>query len=596
MSKGDYTKDWELYIAGKAYNNKIEPNIYDTATANIEFFHGNQWRNVGGDENMPKPTINLIKRITTFLIASLTTSKTKIHFEPLLYSKNKDEEEMDISDFVNAQVSNLLEKFKMDFKIKDALFDGALTGDMCAHLYFDMSKKPYGGSGQFKDIKGEICLELIDGTNVYFGNANNRKTEDQPYIIIAGRDTAESLRAEAKRYKQNEQDINNIQQDNNYQEQVSDSGKIEVETDQYGKALYIIVYRKKKIRRPVLDAMGEPQVDEKGIPVTEEVETILASKSVENTYIYKDIDTGLSYYPVAWGNWEKQKNQYHGRALVTGILPNQIFINRMFAMVMYHLMMSAFPKAVYNADVIPNWDNSVGSAIAMRGADISTNIKNIAGYLEPGNMSNQIVQVIEMAMAYTKETLGISDVAMGNTKLDNTSAIIAIQKSSSIPLENPKANLYEWLEDIGQIILDMMSTYYGKRPILVEKDGEKTVREFDFNQLKDTWLSVRADVGESSYWSEIAALQTLDNLLASQHIDFIQYLERVPEELIPQKQQLISTIKQRMQQVPGISDPSALIAQLSPEEQQSFMSAPPEVQQQILAQLQAPQGGQMPPM
>jgi hypothetical protein len=429
-------------------------------------------------------------------------------------------------------------------------------------------------------IEGEICLELVDGTNVFLGNANNPNMDAQPYVIIAGRDMVQNLREEAKQFKQNDQEVNSIQSDKNYNEQASDNGKIEVDADEYGKAQYIIVYRKKKIQKEVVDDFGNKTM--------ETTYTITASKSVETAYIYKDVDTGLQYYPVAWGNWERQKNTYHGRALATGLLPNQIFINRMFAMVMYHLMMTAFPKAVYNADLIDVWDNEIGSAIGVSGMDTSANIRNIAGYLEPGNMSNQIIQTIELAMQYTKETMGISDVAMGaieNPK--NTSAIIAVQKSSAIPLENPKANLYEWIEDIGRILFDMMGAYYGERPLVVDIKGQKQLVTYDFKQFKQQWLNVRADVGESSYWSEIASLQTLDSLLDREKIEFLDYLERVPDEYIPQKQELISKIKEQVaQQEQMAADPQMAIAQLTPEEQQKFYAAPPEIQQQILAQLQ----------
>lgn len=598
----EQTKDWELYTAGKSYNNRLEPNYYDTVTANTEFLNGNQWRNLQVDK-LPQPVFNIIKRITTFFVASLTSSKTKLHFEPLIHSEMT-EGELSPSDIANAQIQNLMEKFKMDFKIKDALFDAATTGDACAHLYFDMNKKPYGKA--FGDIKGEICLELVDGSNVFFGNANNSKVEGQPYIIISGRDMVSNLKAEAKRYKKNQGNPEEIQSDSNTQEQTGDAGKIEVEDidiegEDNSKALYIIVYRKKTVKRTKKDKFGGDILNDLGKPVTEEVVSITASKSVEHAYIYKDVDTGLETYPVAWMNWEKQKNQYHGRALVTGMLPNQIFINRMFAMVMYHLMMSAFPKAVYNADMIQEWNNEVGAAIPVYGADIGTNIKNIAGYLEPGNMSAQIMQAIELAMEYTKETLGASDGALGNVNPDNTSAIIAVQKSSAIPLEVPKANLYEWIEDIGHILFDMMGTYYGERPVIVEVEGQKQPIDFDFNKFKDMWFNIRADVGESSYWSEIAALQTLDVLLQQQRIEFVDYLERVPDEYIPQKQELISKIKQQMQAMEQQADQTfeQHIAALSPEEQQQFMSAPPEVQEQIkqeflATQQQAPQGQAMP--
>ncbi|MEK3853440.1 portal protein [Cytobacillus sp. FSL H8-0458] len=587
-SYNDKTEDWRLYEAGKQYNNRLEPNYYDTVDANYEFFHGNQWRNVKA-ENIPKPTFNIIKRITQFLVASLTSSKIKLHFEPLPFFQQPTEEgQLNSADIANAQTTSLFEKFKMDFKIKEALFDAAITGDSCAHFFFDVTKQPYGS---LSEVRGEIGFELVDGSNVFFGNANNSNVESQPYIIVSGRDMVRNLKEQAKRYKQKDSEVNSITNDYNYHEQTSDSGKIEVEADEYGKALYIIVYKKKKVKRAKKDEQGNEMFDVSGNPVTEEVETIVASKSVENAYIFKDVDTGLSHYPVAWLNWEKQKNQYHGRALCTGILPNQIFINRMFAMVMYHLQMTAFPKTVYNADVITSWSNEIGQAIAVRGLGTNENIKNIAGYLEPGNMSNRIESVIDLAMQYTKETLGISDAALGNVDPKNTSAIIAVQKSTAIPLENPKSNLYEWVEDIGKILLDFMGTYYGIRPVPVDQNGEKVVVEYDFNQFKDLFLDIRADVGESSYWSEIASIQTLDNLLGNGHIDIIEYLERTPDEYIPQKEELISSIKERMQQ--QVMNPEQLVSQLPPEEQAAFMNAPPEVQQQILAQIQ--QQPQAPP-
>lgn len=563
------TKDWQLYEAGRSYNNKLEPSYYTTVDTNLAFVEGNQWRGLEGEE-IPKPTFNIIKRVLQFFVASLTSSKIKIHFEPLLYSEaSQNDEEITPADIANAQVQNLLEKFKFDFKIKDVLFDGASTGDGCAHFFFNVNKKPYGGA--VKDVKGEIEMELVDGTNVFFGNANSSLVSNQPYIILSGRDMVDNLKEEAKLYKQKNQEIDSIKSDSDYEDQAGDSGKIEVDADDYGKALYIIVYRKDK-----------------------KTGRILASKSVENAYIYKDIDTGLSHYPIAWFNWEKQKNQYHGRALCTGIIPNQIYINRMFAMVMYNSMLTAFPKAVFNADVIPNWNNQIGEAIPVRGLEANENIKNIAGYLEPGNMSSQINNIIELAMQYTKETLGISDAALGQIDPKNTSAIIAVQKSSAIPLENPKANLYEWIETIGEILFDMMGAKYGVRPIQIERNGQKEIVEFDFSQFKDTWLDIRADVGESTYWSELASIQTLDNLLAQDKIDFLDYLERVPEEYIPQKQELMSKIKENMAaQQQQANDPSALIAQLSPEEQQAFNNAPPEVQQQILAQVQQPSTPQM---
>ena len=67
-------------------------------------------------------------------------------------------------------------------------------------------------------------------------------------------------------------------------------------------------------------------------------------------------------------------------------------------------------------------------------------------------------------MSYTKDCLGATDAQMGNVKPDNTSAIMVLQTNAEVPLENIRAGLHEWTEDIGKILLDMMGTYYGRRP------------------------------------------------------------------------------------------------------------------------------------
>lgn len=569
------TKDWDLYESGKQYNNRLEPNYYDVVNTNLDFWEDNQWRNLPESE-LPKPVVNICKRVGKFFIASLTTSKAQLHYEPLALADNTPQTEIRAADVANIQTSMLFDKFKMEFRQREALQDGVISGDYCAHFYFDINKRPFNYA---PGIKGEICMELVDGTNVFFGNANSHLVDVQPYIIISGRDTVENLRNEAKQYAEMSEndETESIQADKEYYYQAGEAGQIEVEADEGGKALYIIIYRKVKKKRQGMDPMT-------GAPIEEEYTVITASKSVRGAYIYKDIETGLSRYPIAWGNWERQKNQYHGKALITGVLPNQIYINRAFAAVMFHLMMTAFPKAVYNSDVIDVWTNAIGEAIPVSGVDLNTNLKNIATYLEPSNMSNQIFQLIELVMQYTKEVLGVSDAALGQIDPKNTSAIIAVQKSSAIPLENPKANLYEWLEDIGQILFDMMGTYYGLRPIVQEQEvtdpisgqpvKQKVSDMFDFSVFKDMWLDVKADVGESSYWSQIAANQTLDNLLAQGHIDITEYLDRVPDEYIPQKQELIQSVQARM----------AMMAQ------QQMMQQEQQLQMQQMDQMMKMQG------
>ena len=76
--------------------------------------------------------------------------------------------------------------------------------------------------------------------------------------------------------------------------------------------------------------------------------------------------------------------------------------------------------------------------------------------------------------------------------------------------------------------------------------NQKMQMEFDFSALQDVPMFLKLDVGASAYWSEIASMQTLDNLLQLGQIDIVDYLERIPDGYISKRQELLSKYKMRM--------------------------------------------------
>ena len=557
MSEGrnSITKAWEYYERGRDYNNRLSPNLYRLVDTNLEFFAGNQWVNMPDTPAMnrlPKPVFNIIKRVASLFVASLTSSSASVSFEPLS-GRGGDE----AAQFATAELANLFDKFKMDYRIREALFDGAVSGDYCAHFYWDAEAVPFGG--RFSDYRGEIRMELVDGVNVMFANPNTTDVQAQPYILIIGRESVEKLRREAE-----EKGAVRADMENAFQAGAGGRTELSGTGDDEGKALYCYLYTKRRVKEYYRDA-------ETGERRERERDSVFVGKYTRDAVIFPERDTGLSLYPIAWGNWEKQKNQYHGRALVTGVIPNQIFINTMFAMVMRHLQLSGFPKTVYNADLISSWSSEVGQAIGVHGVAPGQGMGQVAANLAPADMSSQIIAAIDKAMAYTKDCLGATDAQMGNVSPENTSALMVLQSSAEIPLENTRAGLYEWLEDIGAILLDMMGNYYGLRPLVRERElhrprvdalGEPVIDEetgliatesftkrvtelYDFSLFRELWFSVRVNAGASTYFSEIAMVQTLDNLRRDGTLSLVEYLERIPDKLIPRKAELIEAVKER---------------------------------------------------
>lgn len=528
MEAKDY---WERYEKGIQYNSSFKPNkdYYEAIKVWNDFYNGDQWNGVGGSSELPKLVFNYTKRIIDFKIASVTSSDISVSVEPLRNTPVTDDNELEIdnTDFVNNEIKNVFEKWNFRILKKRALRKASISGDMCAHITFNTEAKPFRGFAP--DVKGEMEIELIDATNIYFGNANIKSVSKQPYIIIVGRDTVQNLQEEAKQFKTQD---NDIESDDDTEYQLTEFANVEVEPadiekDSDGKAKYIYYYYKKKVGEDI---------------------HVFVTKCTKDAIIYQDIDTEYSDYPVAFANWYELENTYHGRGEVEGICPNQIAINKMFAMIVYHQMMTAFPTAVYDKDVIKSWNNQIGTAFALSNLN-GRSIKDVAGYLNPANMSDYIIKVIDLAIQYTKDCMGVSDASLGNADPKNTSAILAVQKSTAVPLENVKDNLYDFVEQIVRIMIDVMGTKYGQRPVVMtDEDGNRTIQLYDFNKLKGMDLHIGIDVGESSYYSEIAMLQTMDNLLQGQYIEFIDYLERIPNEMFPKKAEYIAQIKAKQQQ------------------------------------------------
>lgn len=530
--KNDPLKEWTLYENGVQYNQAIingDKSYYDQIDVNIAFANGDQWRNVEAEE-ISKPMIPIIQKAKQHTVANVTSTSISATINPLEYSSKEEErtpemqEAIDATEIANAEIRNIFDQTKYEFKVREGLGDAFDMGDMSIHTYWDNAAKPLKGA-RYENVQGKICAELVDGCNVMFGNANNPDPQVQPYILVIGRDLAINLQEEAKEYKQKELTID---PDTDWQYQAGDNGKVEIESDKYGKALYIIKYWKDK-----------------------KTNTIKATKCTKFAYMYKDVDTGLSRYPIAWMNYRKQKNQYHGRAGCTGLIPNQIAVNKLLAMVVYSVMKTAFPTMIYDADKMSAPTNEIGKAIGLRNLTPGENVKNYADYLNVGQVSNQVITMINLIIDYTKDMMGINDAAVGNVTPENTSAMALAEKLTSVPLENLRSNLYEFTEQFVDNLLDMIGTKYGVRPVVIRNGDDTRIVEFDFSKLKDLNTNKRIDVGAIGYASELTSLKELKDLLNIGAITVVDYLERLPEYQVPKVKELIEDIKIRMGLVSG---------------------------------------------
>jgi hypothetical protein len=516
------------YEKGFGFNQKI--GLYDTVRVNEQFFIGNQWEGVEAN-GLPTPVFNFLKQVVLFQVATITSDNMAINVVPLPSTSPYTMKQLEqIAEIINHQFAAIMERNRIVTKGREFLRNAAVDGDGCMHFYFD----PTIENGQL--VKGEIVAEVIENLRVIFGNPNCRDVQQQPFIIIPRRELVEDVRWRAEQLKESclckLKDVDII---------TPDSEKFQNTYDSYtdDKVTVLTYYWRNR-----------------------ETKTIWCIEATEKGIIREAYDTEYTLYPLVWLNWDYVQDCYHGQAMITGLLPNQKFINKMFAMVGISLMTTAFPKIIYDRNRIKNWDGGVGKAIGVNG-----NVTDVAKTLEGAALNPQIAQYIELCIAKTRTFLGASDVAMGDSRPDNTSAIIALQRAANTPMELTKQNYYQTIEDMARIFIDIMSVKYGVRSVEVkmemDKPGEQPldmelpeqtfIRDFDFAELKKVQFAVKQDVGASSYWSEMASMQTLDNLLMNKLITPKQYIERLPNGYITKKQELLDDFTAQMDAATGVA-------------------------------------------
>lgn len=506
------------YEKAHAFNEQIK--LYETVNTNENFFIGNQWEGVQAN-GLPTPTYNMFKRVINFQVSTITSDSLTIRGRAMPSTSKYSMKELEkIAEIVSHQFEAIIRRNKIVAKNREFLRNAAVTGDGCMHFYFD----PTIENGQA--VKGEIVAEVIDNLRVLFGNANSRDVQSQPYIILVRRELVDEVRWKAEQYKEaglcKLEDIGSI---------APDSEKFQNKYDQYtdDKVTVLTYYFRNR-----------------------DTGTIWCIEATEKGIIREAYDTEYTMYPLIWINWDYIRDCYHGQAMVTGLIPNQKFINKMFALVMISMMTTSFPKIIYDKNKIRNWDGGVGTAVGVTG-----NVNDCAKVLEGASVSPQIAQFIELAFDKTHSLLGASDVAMGDSRPDNTSAIIALQRAANTPMEMIKQDDHEKLEEAGRIWMDIMSVKYGTRMVETDMDmdapGEQPLgmnlepqsftKPFNFAILKEVQLSIEQEVGASSYWSEMASMQTLDNLLMNNLITPAQYIERLPNGYVSKKEELLADFR-----------------------------------------------------
>lgn len=561
----DTSRAWKLYQHGIDYKAKI--SLLPTVDKNERFYANRHWEGVKAN-GLPTPILNILKRIIDYKISAVMSDMVSMQFSADGVSDTtQDEQEQSYrqaAQILSQYSKTSWENLKVDAMNEDGLLNAALSGDMVSFWYWN--NEVDAGNGQ----RGGMDRDLVDNANVFLGDPNTPEINNtygpvQPYIILAFRRQVADVKREAKENGASEQDLQNIIADTETQNQPGDRSKIEI--DQGGED-------REEGKCVVLLEMWKEKVDG--------VWHIFAEKSTRTVTIRKKWDTKLHRYPVALMNWYKRKGSAHGEAEATALIQNQIMINQQAAMIALWIKLHGFPKVLYDKTRIGSWTNDLSVAIPVNGVDTG-GVGGAAQYMQPAQISAAVMQFMQWFIQVTKDMAGASDAALGEANPTNTSAIIVLQKATAVPLNSIKRRFYNYIEDVGLIWLDFWSSMYAQYPQMsleITVDGVKQVVPFDMSILQQMKLKLKIDVGPSTQWNEAAAVQTLDNLLQRQLITFIEYLKRLPNGLIPDRQGLIDERESQERQKEA-EEKQFLYELMAQRMEEITPTLPPEVQNEL---------------
>lgn len=484
-----------------------ENKIISRAKKCVRLYEGDHWydENVGGNrDNLP--FYNFTKSIVDYKTSMVSKNNMSIVYNPMNTGENRGEFS-EVCRHLNAYAEDRWEHLKMDVIMWELVKKSAITGD--AYIYF---------------ANRDLFPQIIDKTNIFFADEQERLIQNQKYIIISERRFVEDIKGKCPKEladlvvaDEPENQINN--EDN---EVKNDIGKV---------TSLLYLYKN-------------------------EAGNVCYAKSTKAVIYEEGEITGLNLYPIAAMVWQRKYNSARGLGEVWGVRANQVATNKNLYRREQAVKISAFSKPVYVKDAIENPEAimQLGSAVELDADNVVEDIHKLFGYIQPAPMSGDAKVLQDEIMQVTRELANAGDNATGNIDPEAASgkAISLVVDQNAMLLTEQSAVFKQCVEDIALIWFEMWYAYNPNGMAVEypdkEAEGDEMVNQFiPAETLAELMVNVRIDVSPTNAWSIYTNDQEALNLLGNQMVSFEEYVDLLTDSN-PMKGKLKNILKQRQEQ------------------------------------------------
>lgn len=557
------TPVWALYEKGRNYHRMT--GIYTDTDRNYRFYNGNQWdgAKLGGIEPVQK---NFIKPIVKYKVSVIHDNLYAIVYSSQNYENSAFRLEAEkYCKLLNGYAARIWETDKMDLKGRRITKDSAINDEGILYVDFDSSKM-------------QPVNYIIKKNDIYYGDENDDDIQAQPYILLRRRMSVSKAIELAETHGMPPEDTELIIGDLDTFEESGEAAKRELDNR------VTVIYKLYK----------------EGGTVKYSIATRLAK-------LAEDVDTGLTIYPVAHFNWEEKEGSARGEGEVRYLIPNQIEVNRTEMRRVLTVKNQAYPLKVVDVNKVANPSalDTVGGTIRANNTAVD-DVRKIVGYIQPSQMSPDVVKLQEDLINVTRDLAGAGDTATGQVDPNSSSgrAILAVQQASRAPMTEQRESYKNFVEDIARIWLEYL-TVFSENGVRMEErvldplTGKETVQLVTIPQsaLEGLKAAVKIDITPKSVYDRFAQEQTIENLLikgffSAERVSELEiYYKVLPDDSVVPKVMIgeaIEYIKGEQRKIAKIS----AAAQQMQQRADQFLAQDPDGQAEQIARIQEMIGAQ----
>ncbi len=526
---------WKLFQNGRAYQSSKK--LTTKLPMFVRFYEGDQWpAPTKNTRNLPRPVVNITKMICRSKKSAILSTPVRIVYKSDLLDENVERFNF-FSDYIQKELGQ-------DALDKKGIDDGVKKGSYFYHYYWDAEARGMRGN-----LDGALRGEMIDPLDIFFEDPTEADEQKQAWIMIASRETVESVRAKCDADVDTDL-IRSDEAENPY-----------AQAEQEGSELVTVLTRYFRRNGEVyIEKATRATVINKPFPLTPDIEAARAAltgedagnnalpdKAHQNEALRTE-RTRAYLYPIVVGNYEYREKCIYGLGEIEGIVPNQRAINFNIAMMLLSAQENGLGKYIVSKDALHGQviTNEPGQVLV----DYSPGGNGIKRMQEPA-MPSGPMQIVDSLTQLTRVVTGASEVMTGETIGAGMSgaAIAQLQSQALQPVEELKNTFWSVKEKQGRVLAQFYKLYYTHKGFSYTKKNEKTGEEeqqrdtFNSTEFADVDFEVVVEAVGGTHASVAGDINALDVALQNKAISLKTYFELYPSDALSNRTEIMRVLE-----------------------------------------------------